>query len=95
MHESASPGDRLFIRGGEYRESMLTFARSGKPMLTSPSRLYGEQVKIINSGGWLSSISTPGSPWTPRRLHEEAYLVIRDLYVDVVNGNQAFRIHGR
>jgi hypothetical protein len=89
------PGDRLYIRGGEYRESMLTFARSGRPDAYITVAGYpGEQVKVINSGGMAVFNLDAGSPWTPKRLQEEAYLVIRDLYVDVVNGNQAFRIHG-
>jgi parallel beta-helix repeat protein len=89
------PGDRLYIRGGEYRESMLTFARSGKSDAYITVAGYpGEQAKLINSGGMAVFNLDAGSAWTPKRLHEEAYLVIRDLHIDAVNGNQAIRIHG-
>jgi parallel beta-helix repeat protein len=89
------PGDCLYIRGGEYHENMLTFAHSGKPDAYITVAGYpGEQAKVINSGGMAVFNLDAGSPWTPKRLKEEAYLVIRDLSVDMVNGNQAFRING-
>jgi parallel beta-helix repeat protein len=89
------PGDRLYIRGGEYRESMLTLARSGKADAYITVAGYpGEQVKVINAGGLAVFNLDTGSPWTPKRLREEAYIVFRDLYVDAVQGNQAFRING-
>jgi parallel beta-helix repeat protein len=89
------PGDRLFIRGGEYRESMLTFPRSGKPDAYITVAGYpGEKVKIINSGGLSIFNLDAGSPWTPKRLNEEAYLVIRGLHLDAVTRNNVIRIHG-
>jgi parallel beta-helix repeat protein len=89
------PGDRLYLRGGEYRESMLTLARSGKPDAYITVAGYpGEQAKVINSGGLTVFNLDAGSPWTPKRLREEAYIVFRDLYVDAVKGNQTFRING-
>jgi parallel beta-helix repeat protein len=89
------PGDRLYIRGGEYRESMLTLARSGRPDAYITVAGYpGEQAKVINSGGLAVFNLDAGSPWTPKRLREEAYIVFRDLYVDAVKGNQTFRING-
>jgi hypothetical protein len=89
------PGDRLYIRGGEYRESMLTLPRSGKPDAYITVAGYpGEQAKVINSGGLAVFNLDAGSPWTPKRVQEEAYIVFRDLYVDAVKGNQAFRING-
>jgi parallel beta-helix repeat protein len=89
------PGDRLYIRGGEYKESMLTLTRSGKPSgYITVAGYPGEKVKVINNGGLAVFNLDAGSPWTPVRLREEAYIVFRDLYVDMVNGNQAFRING-
>jgi hypothetical protein len=60
------PGDRLYIRGGVYRESMLTFPRSGKPDAYITVAGYpGEKVKVINSGGLAVFNFDAGSPWTP------------------------------
>ncbi|HLL89328.1 MAG TPA: carbohydrate-binding domain-containing protein [Tepidisphaeraceae bacterium] len=89
------PGDRLYVRGGEYRENMITFARSGKPDAYITVAGYpGEKAKVINSGGMAVFNLDAGSPWTPKRLEEQAYLVIRDLHIDAVNGNQGVRING-
>jgi hypothetical protein len=56
------PGDRLYIRGGEYRESMLTFARSGRPDAYITVAGYpGEQVKSSTAAAWRSSTSTPAA----------------------------------
>jgi hypothetical protein len=90
------PGDRLYIRGGEYRESMLNFPRSGKPDAYITVAGYpGETAKVIHSGNGLAVFNiSSGSPWTPIRLEEQAYLVIRDLHIDAVKTNQAVRIAG-
>jgi hypothetical protein len=90
------PGDRLYIRGGEYRGSMLNFPRSGKPDAYITVAGYpGETAKVIHSGNGLAVFNiSSGSPWTPIRLEEQAYLVIRDLHIDAVKTNQAVRIAG-
>lgn len=89
------PGDRLYLRGGEYREAMLTFARSGKPDAYITVAGYpGEQAKIINSGGIAVFNLSAGDRWSGINLDERAYLVIRDLFIDAVTGNQAVRLQG-
>jgi parallel beta-helix repeat protein len=90
------PGDRLYIRGGEYRESMLNFPRSGKADAYITVAGYpGEVAKVIHGGGGLAVFNiSSGSRWTPIRLEEQAYLVVRDLHIDAVNANQAVRISG-
>ena len=90
------PGDLLYVRGGEYRESMLNFARSGRADAYITVAGYpGEQAKVIHGGGGLAVFNiSSGSQWTPVRLEEQAYLVIRDLHIDAVNANQAVRVQG-
>ncbi|MDQ3813132.1 MAG: right-handed parallel beta-helix repeat-containing protein, partial [Armatimonadota bacterium] len=89
------PGDCLYLRGGEYREKMLTFARSGRPDAYITVAGYpGETAKIINPGGLAVFNLDAGSRWAGINLDERAYLVIRDLSIDAGSGNQAVRLSG-
>jgi parallel beta-helix repeat protein len=74
---------------------MLKFPRSGKPDAYITVAGYpGETAKVINSSGIAIFNLDAGSRWAGTNLEERAYLVIRDLVMDVANGNQAVRING-
>lgn len=89
------PGDRLYVRGGEYQEKMLTFARSGRADAYITVAGYpGEEAKVLGGDGLAVFNFSPGSQWTPIILEERAYLVVRDLYIDAQNCNNAVRMHG-
>ncbi len=88
------PGDCLYVRGGEYTEGMLTFGRSGRADAYITVAGYpGEKAVILGTGLAVFNFSA-GSSWTPKRLFERAYLVVRDLTIDARNCNNAFRNHG-
>ncbi len=88
------PGDCLHIREGTYEEGMLTFARSGRADAYITVAGYPDETAIIAGTGLAVFNFSAGSQWTPKRLHEEAYLVVRDLSVNARDCNQAFRTHG-
>lgn len=89
------PGDRLYVRGGEYSENMLMFPRSGRADAYITVAGYpGEQAKVLGGNGIAVFNFSPGSRWTPIVLEERAYLVVRDLYIDAQNCNNAVRMHG-
>ncbi len=89
------PGERLYVRGGDYSEKNLTFARSGRPDAYITLAGYpGEEAHILGGGSLATFNMSIGDRWMPKREAEEAYLVVRDLHLDGQGNNNVFRIQG-
>lgn len=93
--DQLQPGDRLYVRGGEYAEKNLTFARSGRADAYITVAGYpGEQARILGGGSIATFNLSAGDRWMPKREAEEAWLVVRDLRIDGQGNNNVFRIQG-
>ena len=91
--DQLQPGDRLFVREGEYKETNLTFARSGTPeAYITVSGYPGEQATIIGGGSIATFNLDSGDLYGSGRPHH--HLVIRDLRIDAQGCNNAVRIYG-